>query len=96
MRKELVGKMAYKFKTYWTKYAEHIILTLTFTLIPLICCNLLCWMNGIELKNISAYGMAGNDEVIYQKMVEGIVDYGMPVGYFGYNESHANFGTFST
>lgn len=96
MRKELLLEKDSQFKTYWMKYAKHIIMTLVFVLIPLICCVFFCWMNGIGFKNIFTYGMAGNDEAIYQKMIEGIVDYGMPVGYFGYNESHANVGTFST
>lgn len=33
-----------------------------------------------------------NDEVIYYKSIEGILEYGMPKGYFGYNESHAKWG----
>mgnify|MGYP006916027415 CR=1 FL=1 len=35
-----------------------------------------------------------NDEVIYYKTIEGIMEYGIPQGYFGYNESHAQIGTF--
>ena len=34
-----------------------------------------------------------NDEVFYYKQIEGIRDYGLPQGYFGYNESHAVYGT---
>lgn len=30
-----------------------------------------------------------NDELFYFKQVEGIVNYGFPLGYFGFNESHA-------
>lgn len=35
-----------------------------------------------------------NDEVIYYKIIEGIKSYGIPQGYFGYNESHALVGSF--
>ena len=35
-----------------------------------------------------------NDEVIYYKTIEGITEYGIPQGYFGYNESRASIGTF--
>lgn len=69
---------------------------LSFVMFPLVCCYILCWMNGIGISEISLLGNAGNDEVIYYKMIEGIAHYGMPVGYFGYNESHAAVGTFST
>lgn len=75
---------------------QRIGMILLFAIFPLFCCYILCWMNGIGLSEISLLGNAGNDEVIYYKMVEGIVHYGMPVGYFGYNESHAVVGTFST
>lgn len=33
-----------------------------------------------------------NDELIYYKTIEGILQYGKPQGYFGYNESHALVG----
>lgn len=35
-----------------------------------------------------------NDEIIYYKTVEGMIRYGIPQGYFGYNESHALVGTY--
>lgn len=80
----------------WKKYGKRTGLFLAFFLMPLICCALLCRTQGVSLTKLTPFGIAGNDEVIYQKMVEGVVRDGMPSGYFGYNESHAAVGTFST
>lgn len=80
----------------WKKYGKQTGLFLAFFLMPLICCALLCRTQGVSLTKLTPFGIAGNDEVIYQKMVEGVVRDGMPAGYFGYNESHAAVGTFST
>lgn len=37
-----------------------------------------------------------SDEVIYNRQLVGVLKVGSPQGYFGYNESHATIGTFST
>ena len=37
-----------------------------------------------------------SDEVIYNRQLVGVLKVGSPQGYFGYNESHAAIGTFST
>ncbi len=37
-----------------------------------------------------------NDEVIYNRQLVSVLKTGSPQGYFGYNESHAAIGTFST
>lgn len=37
-----------------------------------------------------------SDEVIYNRQLVGVLKVGSPQGYFGYNESHAVIGTFST
>ncbi len=84
------------FKDDWKKYIKDFGLFMIFFLTPFICCELLCWTRGVSLARLTPFGIAGNDEVIYQKMVAGVIKDGMPAGYFGYNESHAIVGTFST
>lgn len=36
-----------------------------------------------------------SDEVVYSKQLAAVVQYGTPQGYFGFNESHADIGTFA-
>lgn len=84
------------FKDDWKKYIKYFGFFMIFFLTPFVCCELLCWTRGISLTSLTPFGLAGNDEVIYQKMVAGFLKDGMPAGYFGYNESHAAVGTFST
>ena len=36
-----------------------------------------------------------SDEVVYSKQLAAVVQYGAPQGYFGFNESHADIGTFA-
>ncbi len=47
----------------------------------------------LDLYMPNAINFDWNDEVFYYKQIEGIRDYGLPQGYFGYNESHAKYGT---
>lgn len=46
-------------------------------------------MGDVYLPNTAC-----SDDIFYYKMVEGMVKFGYPLGYFGYNESHAAFGSF--
>jgi|GEM_PF-2534621 len=48
---------------------------------------------GLSLKNLVFYM---NDEVFWHFQTAGAVKYGMPLGYFGYNGSSAEIGTFNT
>lgn len=89
-------KLKRYFMDGWEKYGKKSSLFLAFFMMPLICCVFMCWTRGVSIAKLTPFGLAGNDEVIYQKMMEGIVRNGMPSGYFGYNESHAAVGTFST
>lgn len=71
---------------------------LLLTAIPLLCAVMLCMQQGIKPHEIYIPNSPWNDELIYYKWVEGTSIYGVPQGYFGYNESHAdylNFGTWS-
>lgn len=55
---------------------------------------MLCKVVGTDVLNI--YLPAGwcSDEVSYYKQIEAMIEYGMPGGYWGYNESTARIGTF--
>lgn len=66
-----------------------------FLIFPLICCKVMCIVSGCSIRSIYFPQSNWNDEIIYYKMVEGIVNGGIK-GYFGYNESHAILGHMST
>ena len=54
-----------------------------------------CWQEAAAAAQGRAIGEVylpngeWNDELFYFKQVEGMVKYGYPYGYFGFNESHA-------
>lgn len=58
-------------------------------LLPLVCCVVYCASQGKTIGQVYLPGSEWNDELFYYKQVEGIVKYGYPYGYFGFNESHA-------
>ena len=66
-------------------------------MLPIISIGIFCLRYG---QNIFDYYLPNaqyslwNDELFYYKIIEGIIEYGIPQGYFGYNESHAQIGTF--
>lgn len=64
-----------------------------FALIPLLGCVVFAAVQGLPLWRIDPIASYWNDEVFYYKQIEGIIGYGMPQGYFGYNESVAQMGT---
>ncbi|MCR5420877.1 MAG: hypothetical protein K6E98_07725 [Lachnospiraceae bacterium] len=59
----------------------------------LICFVLTFPLEGIGLRNL-AISSAENDELIYYYETSGVVDYGIPQGYFGYTEITARTGPF--
>lgn len=58
-------------------------------LLPLMCCLVYCAVQDRTLGEVYLPESEWNDELFYFKQVEGIVNYGYPRGYFGFNESHA-------
>ncbi len=58
-------------------------------LLPLICCAVYCAAQGKGVGDVYLPASEWNDELFYYKQVEGIVNYGYPLGYFGFNESRA-------
>lgn len=61
-------------------------------LLPLLCCVVYCASQGRTIGQVylpNAISSKWNDELFYYKQVEGIIEFGYPQGYFGFNESHA-------
>lgn len=58
-------------------------------LLPLLCCFVRCAMDGETISNVWLPAGGWSDELFYYKQVEGIIQYGYPQGYFGFNESRA-------
>lgn len=72
--------------------------SLLLAMLPLMCCLVYCGMRGRGLGEVYLPSSPWNDELFYYKQVEGIVHFGYPQGYYGYNESHAlklSFGAWS-
>ena len=49
----------------------------------------------VPLWQIYLPASSWSDEVLYSKQLAAVVQYGAPQGYFGFNESHAEIGTFA-
>lgn len=69
-------------------------LYILYVLLPLIAIGIFCLRYNQNIFNYFLPNSQWNDEVIYYKTIEGITEYGIPQGYFGYNESRASIGTF--
>lgn len=59
------------------------------SLLPLIWCMISCALEGRSIGEVYLPSSEWNDELFYFKQVEGILHFGYPQGYFGFNESHA-------
>lgn len=58
-------------------------------IIPVLSCILFCALQGCWVNDVYLPNTKCSDDIFYFKMTEGMVNYGNPLGYFGYNESHA-------
>ncbi len=63
--------------------------------LPLICCVVRCLLTGHSIADTYLPASDWNDELFYYKQVEGMLKYGYPYGYFGFNESHAQVLSFA-
>ena len=64
-------------------------------LLPLCVCVITCAVQGYAIWDAYIPASEWNDELFYYKQVEGMVKYGYPYGYFGFNESHAEVLSFA-
>ena len=58
-------------------------------LFPLVVCALQCLRLGGSLGDVYLPNSQNNDDLFYFKQIEGMIEYGIPQGFFGFNESHA-------
>lgn len=58
-------------------------------MLPFLSCFVYCLLQGKSIGQVYLPCSEWNDELFYFKQVEGMVKYGFPQGYFGFNESHA-------
>ena len=79
----------------WMKKHERILWAMVMALLPPLVCLVTCILEGRMPADAYLPASEWNDELIYYKMVEGIVDYGYPRGYFGFNESHSALFSFA-
>lgn len=80
-----------KFSDWWKQDKRYVTLIKAVLLgvLPVLCCAVYCAMQGKTIGQVYLPESEWNDELFYFKQVEGIVNYGYPLGYFGFNESHA-------
>lgn len=80
-----------RFLDWWKRDKRYIVLikSILLGLLPVACCLTYCAVQGRSIGEVYLPGSEWNDELFYYKQVEGIVKYGYPQGYFGFNESHA-------
>lgn len=57
--------------------------------LPVLSCLVYCALRGKSIGQVYLPSSGRNDELIYYKQVEAIIEYGFPQGYYGFNESHA-------
>lgn len=80
-----------KFKAWWKEDKRYLLLikALLAALLPILVCVVTCAMQGKTIAQVYLPSCEWNDELFYFKQVEGIIHYGFPQGYYGFNESHA-------
>lgn len=80
-----------RFVDWWKQDKRYITLlkAVLMALLPVICCLVRTAAEGRSIGQVYLPSSEWNDELFYFKQVEGIVNYGFPQGYFGFNESHA-------
>ena len=80
-----------RFVEWWKEDKRYITLlkAVLLALLPLLCCLIRTIVEGESISRVYLPASEWNDELFYFKQVEGIVNYGFPQGYFGFNESHA-------
>ena len=80
-----------KIKSFFIKNKRYLwgIKAMLLGLLPLLCCLVTCALQNRSILDTYLPMSEWNDELFYFKQVEGIIHYGFPQGYFGFNESHA-------
>ncbi len=79
---------AQRLSKFYKKH-ERIINAAVFALLPLLSCILYCALDQKTIGQVYLPASEWNDELFYFKQVQGMIDFGFPRGYFGFNESHS-------
>ena len=77
-----------KIKAFISKY-NRILSALLMGLVPVLLCIITCAIDGKWVGEVYIPSSTWNDELYYYKLVEAILEHGYPMGYYGFNESHA-------
>ena len=72
-----------------------ILVAILLALVPVAAGLIRCAIDGKTLADIYLPSSQWNDELFYYKLTEGVVHYGFPQGYFGFNESHGLYLSFA-
>lgn len=67
-------------------------LKLLFVFLPLLMLLLICFWKGFDILGAEP---CWNDEVFWYEQAKSFIEYGRPLGYFGYNQTHSAVGTFA-
>lgn len=86
--------MSIKIQEHIRKYSRFY-KALLMAFLPLVVCAVACAVEGHAIWDAYIPASEWNDELFYYKQVEGMVKYGYPYGYFGFNESHAEVLSFA-
>jgi len=81
--------------TAWIQKHKRVLKAAVMALLPLLCCLVTCALEGKSIADVYLPASEWNDELIYYKQVEGILEFGYPQGYFGFNESHSRLFSFA-
>lgn len=81
-----LNKSANQYLTIWK--------ALFAALLPILCCVVYCALRGHSVMDVYLPAGEWNDELLYFKQIEAVVEHGLPLGYFGYNEGHAQYLSF--
>ena len=69
------------------------VFVIVFCMVPLLSAILFCLKDGRWIGDVYIQLGGWSDEITYYKQIEGILSYGMPRGFFGYNQSRALYGS---
>ena len=88
--------MMMNYQSSKSKKVETTICAIVLGCIPLILPFLYCLIDGGSFRTLFLPDSGWNDELMYYKMTEAILDRGYPAGFYGFNESHAKMLSFAS
>lgn len=86
--------MLQKLSTFVKKH-ENILAAFLLAAFPIVFCIIRTAIDGRLLSDVWAPGSGWNDEPFYYKQIEGMIRFGAPRGFWGFNESRAEVSSFA-